>query len=79
MKILTGDLCPVNNLKPLIQFVQRTHFKMENIQMAINFVSPGDYMISLDLKDAYFSVPIAILFVETKDVSLPAYIFAKNV
>ena len=26
--------------------------------MAINFVSPGDYMISLDVKDAYFSVPI---------------------
>ena len=52
---------------------------MENIQMAINFVSPGDYMISLDLKDAYFSVPIAILFVETRDVSLHAYLFAKNV
>ena len=46
---------------------------MENIQMAINFVSPGDYMISLDLKDAYFSVPISILFVETRDISLAIY------
>ena len=54
----TGDLRPVINLKPLNQFVQRIHFKMENIQMAMNFVSPGDYMVSLDLKDAYFSVPI---------------------
>ena len=26
--------------------------------MAMNFVSLGDYMVSLDLKDAYFSVPI---------------------
>ena len=52
---------------------------MENIQMAINFVSPGDYMISLDLKDAYFSVPISILFLETRDISLPAYLFTKNV
>ena len=59
--------------------MQRTHFKMENIQMAINFVSPGDYMISLDLKDAYFSVPISILFVEIRDISLPAYLFTKNV
>ena len=54
----TGDLRPVINLKPLNQFVQRIHFKMENIQMAMNFVSPGDYIVSLDLKDAYFSVPI---------------------
>ena len=58
--------------------MQRTHFKMENIQMAIIFVSPGDYMISLDLNDAYFSVPICILFVETRDMSLPAYLFTKN-
>ena len=49
---------PVINLKPLNQFVQKIHFKMENIQMAMNFVSLGDYMVSLDLKDAYFSVPI---------------------
>lgn len=31
---------------------------MENILMAMNFVSLGVYMVSLDLKDAYFSVPI---------------------
>ena len=54
----TGDLRPVINLKPLNQFVQRIHFKMENIQRAMNFVSLGDYMVPLDLKDAYFSVPI---------------------
>ena len=44
----TGDLCPVINLKPLNQFVQRIHFKMENIQMAMNFVSLGNYMVSID-------------------------------
>ena len=26
--------------------------------MALNSISPGDYMVSVDLKDAYFSVPI---------------------
>ena len=59
--------------------MQRTHFKMGNIQMAINCVSPGDYMISLDLKDSYFSVHISNLLVETRDISLPAYLFTKNV
>lgn len=54
----TGDMRPVINLKPLNQFVQKIHFKMENIQMALNFISQGDSMISIDLKDAYFSVPI---------------------
>ena len=54
----TGDFRPVINLKPLNQLEQRIHFKMENIQMAMNFVSLGDSMVSLDLKDAYFSVAI---------------------
>lgn len=30
---------------------------MTNIQMAMNNVSQGDYMVSLDLKNSYFSVP----------------------
>ena len=38
----TGALRLVINLKPLNQFVQRIHFKMENIQMAMNFVSLGE-------------------------------------
>ena len=54
----SGDLRPVINLKPLNFFVQKVHFKMENIGSAICYVSPGDYMISLHLKDAYFSVPV---------------------
>jgi hypothetical protein len=54
----TGDFRPVINLKPLNQFVDKIQFKMEHIQMVLNAISPGDYMVSLDLKDAYFSVPI---------------------
>ena len=26
--------------------------------MALNLISPGDFMIPLDLKDAYFNIPI---------------------
>ena len=49
---------PVINLKPLNQYIQNIHFKMENIQMALNLISPGDFMVSLDLKNAYFNIPI---------------------
>ena len=75
----SGDLRPVINLKPLNFFVQKIHFKTENIGSAINYVSPGDYMVSLDLKDAYFSVPVHPLdrkllrfFGKAKDLSSPA-------
>jgi len=54
----TGDTRPVINLKPLNEFIQNIHFKMENIQMALNLITKGDYMISIDLKDAYFNIPI---------------------
>ena len=54
----TGDMRPVINLKPLNSFIQDIHFKMENIQMALDFIAQGDYMVTTDLKDAYFSVPI---------------------
>ena len=54
----TGDFRPVINLKPLNQFVEKIHFKMDNIRMALNCISPGDFMVSIDLKDAFFSVPI---------------------
>ena len=54
----TGDFRPVVNLKPLNQFVEKIHFKRKNIRMALNYISPGDFMVSIDLKDAYFSVPV---------------------
>lgn len=46
----TGDFRPV--------IVQQIHFKMENINLACSSVKPGDCMALLDLKDAYFSVPM---------------------
>ena len=45
----TGDFRPVINLKPLNQFVEKIHFKMENIRMALNCISSGDFMVSIDL------------------------------
>ena len=54
----TGDFRPVINLKPLNQFVEKIHFKVANNRLALNCISPGDFILSIDLKDAYFSVPI---------------------
>ena len=48
----TGDMRPVINLKPLNVFVQKIHFKMENINTALHTIANGDYLVSLDLKSS---------------------------
>lgn len=35
------------------------HFKMNSLQTVMDLISPGAYMASLDLADAYYSVPVA--------------------
>ena len=47
------------NLKPFNEFVQYHHFKMDTLESAIKMMKPGCYMASIDLKDAYYSVPVA--------------------
>ena len=48
------------NLKQLNEFVSYYHFKMDTIQTALKLMRPGCFMASVDLKDAYYSVPIAL-------------------
>jgi len=47
----TVDMRPVIKLKPFNVFVQKIHFKMENINTAFHTIAPGDYLVSLDLKE----------------------------
>ena len=47
------------NLKELNQFIEYKHFKMEQFSNAVAMVMPNCYMGSIDLKDAYYSVPLA--------------------
>ena len=47
------------NLKCLNEHVLYRHFKMESLCTVLHMVKPGCYMASIDLKDAYYSVPIA--------------------
>ena len=47
------------NLKPLNEFVTYCNFKMDTINTALKLMRPGCFMASVDLKDAYYSVPVA--------------------
>lgn len=54
----SGDLRPIINLKNLNRFVKYEHFKMETFKDVKDMLMKSDYLTSIDLKDAYFSVPI---------------------
>ena len=53
-----GGQCPVINLKALNRFVQKEHFKMEGIHTVKDLLRQGDWLAKVDLKDAFFAVPI---------------------
>lgn len=53
-----GGQRPVINLKPLNQFLHPEHFKMEGIHTLRDIAQPGDWLGKVDLKDAYFTIPI---------------------
>ena len=53
-----GKFGPVVNLCPLNRCIQYRHFKMEGIHTVKDLLRRGDYMVRIDLKDAYFAIPI---------------------
>ena len=53
-----GGHWPVINLKPLNCFIPYEHFKRESIHKLKDLLKKGDYMVKIDLKDAYLTVPI---------------------
>ena len=46
------------NLKKFNSFLVVPHCKLESIEDALNLITQGCYFASVDLKDAYYSVPI---------------------
>ena len=46
------------NLKSLNNNVKSLHFKMETLKSAINLLGRNHWMASIDLKDAYYSIPV---------------------
>ena len=54
-----GRQRPVINLKKLNLSVKTEYFKMEGIHMLKDMLKAGDWMAKIDLKDAYFMIPMA--------------------
>ena len=55
----TGGDRPILNLKELNQFVPYQHFKMEGLKDLKTMVQQGDLFCKIDLKDAYYTVPLS--------------------
>jgi hypothetical protein len=47
------------NLKKLNQYIDTEHFKLEDIRTACKLMTKDCYMATVDLREAYFSVPIS--------------------
>ena len=46
-------------LKDLNNYVETQKFKLESLDLVKTILKPNDYLMKLDLKDVYYSVPIA--------------------
>ncbi|XP_063804475.1 uncharacterized protein LOC134981181 [Pseudophryne corroboree] len=53
-----GSVRPILNLKGLNRYVTYYRFKMESLRSVIAGLEPKEFMIALDLKDAYLHIPI---------------------
>lgn len=58
VKKSNGKFRFILNLKFFNDFVHTEHFKLEDIRTVVNILEYQDYMCSIDLKDAYFLIPI---------------------
>ena len=54
-----GKWRPCINVKFLNRFLHKTKFACIKLSMVRDWIKPGFYMASLDLADAYYSVPLA--------------------
>ncbi|MEW8545905.1 MAG: hypothetical protein AB2693_20475, partial [Candidatus Thiodiazotropha sp.] len=48
------------NLRDLHEYVVKPHFKMETLKSVLTLVTPDCFFGSLDIKDAYFSIPVSL-------------------
>ena len=53
-----GVVAPIIDLSTLNGYVTSSHFHMETPQSVLRSIRPGDWMVSLDLQDAYLQVPV---------------------
>ena len=53
-----GSFRMILNLKEFNKSVEHHHFKMDTLETVTKMIKPGCCMASVDLKDAYYTVPI---------------------
>ena len=53
-----GGYRSVINLRALNNYILEEHFKMEGFHMVKEMIRPQDWLVKIDLKDAYLLVPI---------------------
>ena len=54
----SGSWRPIIDLSILNGYITKSHFHMETPQSVLRSIRPGDWMVSLDLQDAYLQVPV---------------------
>ena len=54
-----GSYRMILNLKRLNEAIEYKHFKMESLSFAVQLMRKNSYMASIDLTDAYYTVPVA--------------------
>ena len=57
-----GTYRMILNLKEFSKSVKYHHFKMETFESAIKLIKTDCFIVSIDIKDAYYSVPIHTSF-----------------
>ena len=55
----SGGFRTIINLKRLNRHLKKRHFKMEHVPTILPLIKRNAFMTSIDLQDAYFSLPIA--------------------
>ena len=58
VKKASGSWRPIIDLSTLNDYVTSSRFHMETPRSVLNSIRPGNWMISLDLQDAYLQVPV---------------------
>lgn len=50
------------DMSPLNVYIHKEHFKMDNLESAIELMFEGAFMCLIDLRDAYYTLPIVEVF-----------------
>ena len=53
-----GKFRPVINFRYLNQFIHYDHFKHETFEVVLDLLQTNDFMTSVDMEQAYFSIPM---------------------